>query len=633
MWAALVILAVAFGWSLVRLLPFRWQRVEALAAAVALGFTLAPWVYFLVALVSNWSFAMIAATLLLAVASVGSWWLIPRRLEFEGWPRITAGSVCLWGAAVVVIAWLGYLAWSSYAFASTGDWYTNGNVWGDSPLHVALITQFAHGDKLDLVSPVYERMALTYPLISDFWSGVLMRVSNSWILSLAVPSVIMMVDLLVLLYFAGYRLLKSRTGAWLAWYMLVFSGPVAGAYKVIGGLLAGSGDYTTLITSLGNGGNYAYLNFAYSHLLPQRSYLFGMALLVVAALVALELYRRRSEDAKYRQHLRVAGVLGGVMVGLMPLVHTHSFLVMAVLGTIAGAALWWRERKLPDGWIWMGATAAILAIPQVLWQEAHSYPGFSHFSLGFTGTVGGVEQTNWFAFWVCSLGWLCIFAGLGWYVLVRMRVRAEIWVVYAVGVILFAAANIYVFQPSTWDNMKLFEYSAWFLMLASAAVFAGWCKSVWGRVATGVIMVSVCAAGFITLVPGARAENYELLSHDEVRFGQHMQSAMPADAYVLVGDRHNSPITMFSDRKVLMTYAGWYNLYGSDWEETMANRQIMLEGGPGAADLIERYQVNFAAFSDSEVYSEGINLSYFQSHYKLFDYEAGWWVFDLRKQA
>jgi hypothetical protein len=632
MWALVVVLAVGFGWSLVRLLPFKWYRLEAGAAAVAVGFALAPWVYFLAAGLLGWRIGLPLATVTLAAALGASELLVRRRLEFEVRPRVTWLRTVTWVAAGIVTVWFGWLVLSSYNFPQSGDWSSNGNVWGDSPLHVALVTQFSHQERLDLVSPVYERTALTYPLISDFWSGVLMRVSHNWVLSLAMPTLIMLWALLGGLYFGARRLLGSRTAAWLAWYMLVFSGPLLGAVKVVGALAGGTGDSSTVLTSLSNAGNYAYLNFFYSHPLPQRSYLFGMALFVVAAVVALELYRRRGVGAKQKPKLRVAGLLGGIMVGLMPLVHTHSFLVIAVLLGLATVALVLRERRLPAGWLELGVAGAVLAAPQVWWQEAHSYRGFSHVALGFTGAVAGVQHVSWPAFWLLSLGWLAVMLVAGWYFLRRIRAGAEVWVVYAAGVLIFVAGNVYVFQPSVWDNMKLFEYSVWFLMLASAAVFAAWSRIWWGRWAVGGLMLSLCAAGFITLVPGARIENYQLLSADEVRFGEHLQTALPANAYLLVGDRHNSPITMLSDRKVLMTYAGWYNLYGSDWEATWANRSAMLGGEPQAQALIKHYGVNFAAFSDSELTSGQINLQYFQSHYKLFDYQAGWWVFDLRQQ-
>lgn len=144
-------------------------------------------------------------------------------------------------------------------------------------------------------------------------------------------------------------------------------------------------------------------------------------------------------------------------------------------------------------------------------------------------------------------------------------------------------------------------------------------------------MLSLCTMGFITLVLSGSLQDYQLLSAEEVNFGEHMRTALPSNAYILVGDRHNSPITMLADRKVVMTYAGWYNLYDAQWAQTYADRQTMLSGGPNALDLIHQYGANFAAFSDSEIYSEGINLEFFRSHFRLFDYEAGWWVFDLRQ--
>jgi hypothetical protein len=87
---------------------------------------------------------------------------------------------------------------------------------------------------------------------------------------------------------------------------------------------------------------------------------------------------------------------------------------------------------------------------------------------------------------------------------------------------------------------------------------------------------------------------------------------------------------MLADRHVVMSYSGWYNLYGSDWPTTMSDRGVMLMGGSGAADDITRYHPNFAAFSDAEIASGQANLNFFEGHFRLFDHEDGWWVFDLR---
>jgi hypothetical protein len=632
MWALILVLAVATGWSSIRLLPFSWHRLEALAASVAVGFVLAPWVFFVCAAAFEWRLGLVVGTGLMAAGVVVSLARVRRRLQFEPLPKPSLKRGVAWLAAGLVSFWMCVLAVSSYAFSSSaGGWFSNGNVWGDSPLHVALVTQFAHGDHLDLVAPYYKQIALTYPFMSDLWSGVLMRFTSNWVQGLAAPTLIMVLALLTLLYFAGRRLLNSGLGAWLAWYMFVFSGAFAGIFRVLSQLRAGQ-DYRTVMIAQGRATTDAYLNFFYSQQLPQRAYLFGMPLLIVAALVALELYRRRDSKKTDRSKLRLAGLIGGVLVGLMPLVHTHSFVETAGVLALATALIWWRERCLPAGWVEMLLVGVMLSVPQFVWQLAHSFrKGFSHWIFGWVVINGSEAHSNWLSFWLTSTGWLMVMILGGWYFLSRVRAATELWFVYVAGLATFVVCNLYVFQPNVWDNMKLFEYSFWFIMLASAAVFAAWWRYLWGKLLISGLMLSLCGMGFITIVLSGSQQNYQLLSEQEVQFGQHMSSALPANAYLLVGDRHNSPITMLADRKVVMTYAGWFSEYDGQWPQTYFDRQTMLQGGVNAAGRIHQYGANFAAFSDSEIYNEGISLEFFRSHYKLFDYESGWWVFDLSR--
>jgi hypothetical protein len=631
MWALIVLLAIGFGWSLIRLLPFEWQRLEAAAASLVVGFVLAPWLYFVLAWLFGWQFGLTFGTGLMAAVVAVSLLRIKQRLKFAPMPRLTWKRGGLWILAVAVAWWMCSLVASSYSFRSSGGWSSNGNVWGDSPLHVALVTQFAHGMHLDLVAPYYQHVALTYPFMPDLWSGVLMRFTDNWIAGLTAPTMLMMLSLLVMLFYAAKRLLNSELGAWLAWYMLVFSGSLAGVFRVLWQLATKQGDYRSVMLVQGRATTDTYVNFFYSHPLPQRSYLFGMPLLLVAGLIALELYRQRRAGVKHRRRLQLAGGIAGLLVGLMPLVHSHSFVVMAGMLGLAAVLIWWRERRLPIGWAPMLGLGAALAIPQFVWQAAHSYhQGFSHWIWGWVVINDNAAHANWLLFWLASIGWLMVMIVAGWYFLRRIRVSAEVWFVYLVGLAIFGICNLYVFQPSIWDNMKLFEYSFWFIMLVTAAVMVAWCRYWWGKLLTGGLMLSLCAMGFVTLVLSGSLQDYPLLSGQEVTFGNHMRTALPSNAYLLVGDRHNSPITMLADRKVVMTYGGWYNLYAADWPQTYADRQTMLQGSDGALALINKYGANFAAFSDSEIAGGSVNLNFFQSHFQVFDYEAGWWVFDLR---
>ncbi|HEY6736877.1 MAG TPA: hypothetical protein VI322_04140 [Candidatus Saccharimonadia bacterium] len=646
MWAVLLqVLAVAAGWQLVRQLPLTWRRLEALAASVAVGFAVVPWLYFVGVLLAGWRVAMPMVTVAAALATAASWfWLRPRaKLTSRRYMRPLGWRVVGWIVAGGVVFVVSNLVLLGYQFPGpTGAWASNGNMWGDAPLHVALTNQFSHGDKLDLISPVYERVLLTYPLIADLWSGVLMRLTSSWYLGLAMPSVAIILALLQLLFSFAYRLLGSARGAWLAWLMLVFSGSLQGGIKFANILVTqGYEAYKTAVGysfSFSTGDN--YLNFLHSHPMPQRAYSFGMPLALVVATVALELYRwrkshtdRRKSPDDRRERL-VGSVIAGGLLGLMPLVHTHSFMIMVGALGLATISLWWFERKLPYGWWQMLVVGLVLAVPQVIWQFSTTYHGgFSHWIWGWMMVNFEPVVQNWFVYWFHNIGWLFVMILGGWLLLYKTKARPEIWLVYVAGSLIFVICNLYAFQPSLWDNMKFFEYGFWMIMLASADVMVQWLKRWYGWVVTGLLMVTLCFTGFLTLVVTGPQLTFDELSAEEVQFGNQMRASLPDDAYILVGDRHNSPVTMLANRKVLMTFGGWYNLYGGDWPQTYQDRGLMLGGAENAQALIQHYGVNTAAFSDAEISSGEVNLAFFQSHYHLFYHGAGWWVFDLRQAS
>ena len=631
MWAVVLqILAVAVGWQVVRQLPVTWRRLEAAAASVAVGFALCAWVFFAGAITVGWNLTMAVVPALLVLAVGVSWWRLPARCQVTSTPYTHSrwGMVVSWLVVVPVAAWLMWLTAESYQFpAANGAWYANGNVWGDAPLHVSLVNQFAIGDKLDLVSPVYKQVALTYPIMSDLWSAVSRRLGGDWVVSLMLPSAVMLLALLQLLFSFAYRLLGSARAAGLSWLMIVFSGSALSGWRV-GGVLVTQGYEAFLVEIRHIGDN--YLNFIYSHPLPQRAYLFGMPLFIVVMTVALELWRQRKQRAA---HARAMGaVVAGVILGLMPLVHTHSFMVSAGVLVLATGAMWWGRRRVPAGWWQMIIVGFGLALPQIWWQFSTTYHGgFSRWIWGWKMADFYPDPTaNWWLFWIVNTGWLFVVLLGGWWWLRRQRAKAELWIVYAAAVGIFAVCNVYVFQPSMWDNMKFFEYAFWLIMIVAAGIMAPWLKTWVGRMIVGGLMLSLTIMGFCLLFLAAPRQTYELLSADEVTFGQHMQRDLPENAYVLVGDRHNHPITMLADRKVLMTFAGWYNLYDGNWIQTYTDRGIMLRGESGAEDLIATYGLNFVVFSDGEIWSNQVNQQFFADRYRLFANEGGWWVYDLR---
>jgi hypothetical protein len=303
---------------------------------------------------------------------------------------------------------------------------------------------------------------------------------------------------------------------------------------------------------------------------------------------------------------------------------------------LATAVLLVRNRgHAPSAWWLTIVTALTLALPQLFWQfRTTYYSQFGHWIFGWMMQNFELRPNdNWFLFWFLNIGLMFIAILVGWYFLWRERARVEIWLTYVAGVSIFFICNLYVFQPSTWDNMKFFEYGFWMIMLAMAYVMARWSRRLWGAVAVTIIMISMCTMGFFTLVLTGPQQKFQILSSTDVKVGRYVQESLPNDAYILVGDQHDNPVTMLGDRKVLMTFSGWYNLYDANWPTTLADRDAMLHGDEGALELIRQYGVNYAAFSKWQTSDGEANLNFFSTHFAQVYSQNGWYIFDLQGKA
>lgn len=627
-----VSLSLAAGWQIVRQLPMTFHRAEAVAYTVVVGLVFTVWTVFITTVLLGFAIGLPLAIVLLSLFSVVLQFATKTRCVITSQPYSKKWRWLAWIFTVATGLLLITLTYLSYQFpAPDGSWITNGNVYGDGPLHVSLANQFALGNSVDLVSAVYQKSPLTYPFLGDFYSGILRRLGADWQLAMTLPSVLMIVSLAQLVFSAGYRLLRSVIGAWLQFLMLLFGGSFHGGL-VLGGVLLTQG-ITAYNAKIGNSIAFAtgdqYLNIVYSHFLPQRSYLFGMALFIIAMSIALELYRGFGKKVSLKR-VRIAAMIAGVSVGAMPMVHMHSFLVIGVLLGLS-TTLMLIHRRLPNGWLWMIVCALVVAAPQLIWQVGHSLHG--HFISFITGWMmqnfSPITDTNLVWFWFGQLGVLLLTILVGWYWLRRYNAPVEIWLLYVSGVAIFVLCNVISFQPSLWDNMKLFNYAFWFLMVVTAFIFTKWWSYRLGRIVTVIGMVSLCLYGVLTLGISGPQLNFEVISKNDVAFGEQLRTETPTDAYILVSDRHSHPVTMLSDRKVLISYSGWYNLYGAEWEQVLADRDAMLQGVVNAQDLVAQYGLTHAVFSDEEATQGIVNVDYYLRHYRLVSHDFGWWVFDL----
>src|SRR5215207_32973 len=208
----------------------------------------------------------------------------------------------------------------------------------------------------------------------------------------------------------------------------------------------------------------------------------------------------------------------GLVAGLLPLVHAHSFVVMMSMGACLALLQGWVVLAADAGsegvdegerpsmlnkvwevwrpWVVFAAAACVLAVPQMLWATRGSSVEASRFFGWQFGWAHGEENVVWFWIKNTALFIPLLVAALAW----RGReplVPRRLLFFYLPFALCFVVPNVYRLSPWVWDNIKVLLY--WWVASAPlvALVLARlWRRGgAWRRALVVALVVAQTAAG------------------------------------------------------------------------------------------------------------------------------------------
>lgn len=613
---AIVAAAACFGGGAVRWLGWPLARFEALALAAAVALTAAPWILFLAAWSLGFDAGLPAGVALLALAggALGRGHTVPRTDDIPGPSRLS------WGALAVLFALLFH---GHMLHREAAGLFSGGSTFSDLALHATLASRFAV-DEVDFASPIASGEALTYPFLGDFLVGSLVRGGWSMSTAFAVTGWISAMTGLALIDALARRLWRSRAAGVIAVWLIVLSGALIGTWYALGdlaakGLPAAPGDLPSYANQWDRGVTWS--NLVCDFLLPQRALLAAFPAVWAAWFLA-----RAASDDRLAPALRRRLLLGaGVLVGALPMLHVHSFLVCA--GILGLAAL---QRTAADrgarahrAWWLALAVALALAAPQLWWQFGQSWHGgFGRWNLGWRAPSG-----EWWQYWLRN--WGLPFALIPVALLLARRGFALVLVLAAIA--LFAAGNLYQFQPHDWDNMKFFVYAHMAIAVVLAGGLARWlARGRWRGALAGVAIVAMTSTGALTLVRELDRHD-QLASATDVRLGAAVRARLPADAVVLTSDQHSHVVPMLAGRKVVMGYRGWLWTHGIDDRRLWRDVREMFAGQRGALALLRRHQVTHVYIGPGELRDWGADAAWYRARFPTVVAQDGVEIFDVRR--
>lgn len=630
---AFLVGAIALGLALAWSIPARLTFEERVAIGVPVGLAAAASGAFVLALAMGLSDGTVAVAIVAALAGAA---VLARRAPARArasaeWAdagrRVVGGE--LTGFVLVFAAFaaiLVFLFWQSLQVDGGGTMRIRPETaWGDWQVHLGQTTSFAYGDNVPPEAPTMAGVSLPYPFLVNFLSGILLEGGMGLLAAMKVPVAILAVAGVALLMLLA-RHVAGAGAALLApplFYLAGGLGFVNFLSDVGDGAALASLPHRYTLVQPGAGGqaidNLWWANPTFAYVFPQRSFLFGLPLVLASVLLVLHARRDRSRGTM---------LAAGLVAVLLPLVHTHGLLVLGLAATTL-AVLGLRRTGIRDTvrqWLPLALPAVALALPITVWLTSGADGTHVRWKLGWM-----TNDDLWPWFWIKNTG-AFIPAAVAGVLLHRRRHPQLARTTLAAGAV-FAVANTIGFQDNLWDNTKLFAYAC-ALAVPAAAAFLVWLnrRGLAGTVAAATLLVSLTFAGALdashTL---GRSYSVPLFGREAQALAAAIRTQTDPDARFVTGQAQPNEIHTLAGRSTLLGPLGWVRTWGIEPDARLVDVARIYRGGPAALRLLRRYHVDYVAIGKIETHRDYVpDVGWFAARFPLRWQSDDLRIYDVR---
>ncbi|HEU4595794.1 MAG TPA: hypothetical protein VFS10_11690 [Pyrinomonadaceae bacterium] len=310
-------------------------------------------------------------------------------------------------------------------------------------------------------------------------------------------------------------------------------------------------------------------------------------------------------------------IAAGLVAGLLPLVHAHSFVVLMVTGGLlsllfadwrgasdgeaaAGGfswAKWWQGWR---PWAAFFTAAVVVAVPQMWWATKGSAVRAGQFFGWEFGWDSGDYNVFWF--WIKNTAVFIplLVAALLW----RGRepvVRSRLLYFYLPFTLCFIVPNVYKLSPWVWDNIKVLFY--WWI--ASAPLVALVLARLWRRggalrvAALVLLSAQTLAGGLDVWRVASRASEQQTYDTEGLAFAEVVRRETPPRALILHAPTYNDPVFL-TGRRSFLGYPGHVWSHGLDYKERESELQRIYSGAADAAHLLTKNGIEYVVVGPLE---------------------------------
>jgi hypothetical protein len=521
------------------------------------------------------------------------------------------------------------------------------NNFGDLPFHLSVISSFAYGNNFPPQDPTYAGVRFTYPFLTDFVSAMFVRCGADLRQSMFLENFVVAFAFVGLLHRWALEMLRDKIAAVITPILVLLSGGFGWvllwkqvtekSQEGLAAILQNLPPSFTVIPET----TWRWGNAVSTLLIPQRGFLLGLPLAVIVfsqwwlATTDAEIGRRggaekertpergrktRKQARRKRDsdlhvpaspRLRVSSMhrmaAAGVVAGLLPLVHAHSFVVVMVVGACL-ALLQQRWRA----WITFFFVASLIALPQMWWSTHNSAVDAGKFFEWQFGWDHGQENAVWFWFKNTGLFIPLTVAAILWRRGNKPLVSRKLLIFFLPFTLCFIIPNVLKMAPWIWDNIKVLFY--WWL--ASAPLVALLLARLWRqgglkRAIAVALFTCVTLAGALDVAAIVLGSNrYDVFNAEGIRFAELIKQETAPGVVVIHAPVHNHPVFL-TGRRSFMGYPGHVWTHGLEFAPRESEIKRVYAGAPDAAAILRKYAVAYVVVSPLERNLMNVNEQFF----------------------
>ncbi len=606
------------------------------------------------------------------------------RKELLGAVKSVAGNkVFLVIYTLLAVLWVYLIYTHNLRPNDAGGLSVGQSTFGDINIHLGFITTIANQKSIPSHYNIFPEAILSYPFLAECISASMYVCGASLRFAYSFPMVGAFLALTAAFYMLSSTILKSKGKSVLAFLFFFFNGGF-GALYFINWSNEGKYHFKDIFTEYYKtptnltDENIRWVNVIIDMLLPQRTFLFGMTVLVCAIYLLFRAYESRE-----KKYFILAGILGGAL----PLIHTHSFvafvliaggmilndlytnavstdsfwkkkpqavlfvffivlmetvsgllkkeillsgdlmilffvLILAVL--LAGIVLLvsaikkGRTKELLSTVGCMLGITVIMALPQIFGftlKQAHTESGFFEGHFNWANLGDG-----YIFFYLKNMGVVLIL-----YVLSLFEDKKDSLFSTAPVFLLFIATELIKYQPLEYDNNKIL-YAAYIFIAVKAADYAVDLYQkikigAGGKLLAALILVS-CFMSALLSIGREAVSDYEVYGRDHVEMAKWIEDNTQVTDLFLTNNRHNNTVSSLTGRDILCGSANFLWTHGFSYDEYYADIRRMYESPKSFEDLFNRYGIDYVCVSEYELNDYETDTEYFDNHFEKV-YEKG----------